>query len=203
MTTPTPAAAASSPYPNPLNDRVHFKLNAAKMHLDRLNDLQANSEGRTLASSNVRMQAEIEIDEFFYHLIGVKDALLHEINRELHLGLAPGDVKEETLNNKLEEMLGEDAKEDLMRRINMMKSGERHPLRRINELHNQSEHRNMIPKDIVASAGGGVTNFALIDPLTSRRMNNQIIDYLTDSYERIEKLQKMVRQNILKYPPPV
>ena len=92
------------------------------MHLDNLHQLEINGGG-SLASSHVRMKAEIEIYELFYHVVGVKDALLQEINRDLLLGLAPEDVKEETINSKLEEKLGEDAKDDLMCRINMMKSG--------------------------------------------------------------------------------
>ena len=46
----------------------------------------------------------------------------------------------------------------------------------------------MLYKDIVAISEVGVTNFALIDAITGKRMANQIIDYLTDCYSRIEKL---------------
>jgi len=31
------------------------------------------------------IDVEIELDEFFYHLVSVKDALLHEINRDFKL----------------------------------------------------------------------------------------------------------------------
>ena len=169
---PSSSRASSSPYPDALNNRVNFKLNAARMHLDNLHQLEINGGG-SLASSNVRMQAEIEIDELFYHLVGVKDALLQEINRDLLLGLAPEDVKEETINSKLEEKLGEDAKDDLMCRINMMKSGERHPLRRINEMHNHSKHRNMLAKHIGVSVPDGETNFVFIDPPRQKVIINQ------------------------------
>jgi hypothetical protein len=82
--------ASSGPplFPNELNNRVNFKLNAARRHLDNLRKLEGNSPGRNLASTRDRMQVEMETDEFLYHLVGVKDALLQEINLGLHLGLA-------------------------------------------------------------------------------------------------------------------
>jgi hypothetical protein len=132
------------------------------------------------------------------YLIGVKDALLQEINCELHLGSASEDVKEQAINKELEQKLGLDAKKDLMTNINKMKSDKTHRLGKISELHNHSKHRAMLKKDIV-SVDGAISSFSLIDPVTEERMKDQIIEYLTDSYERIEKLQKTVRENIPKY----
>jgi hypothetical protein len=65
-------------YPEPLNIRVHFKLNAARRHLDNL--IRLEDSAGSLASSEVRIEAEEHIDEFLYQLVGVKDALLQEIN---------------------------------------------------------------------------------------------------------------------------
>jgi hypothetical protein len=65
-------------YSDELNNRVHFKLNAARRHLDNL--IRLESDAGTLVASNVRVEAEQRIDEFLYHLIGVKDALLQEVN---------------------------------------------------------------------------------------------------------------------------
>jgi hypothetical protein len=70
------SSSSSSPYLNPLENRVYFKLNAAKTHLNTLKRLEDASPGKNLASSKDRMQVEMEIDEILYHLVGVKDALL-------------------------------------------------------------------------------------------------------------------------------
>lgn len=52
------SSSSSLPYPNALEDRVRFKLNAAKVHLDNLKRLEARYG--SLASSNVRIRAEME-----------------------------------------------------------------------------------------------------------------------------------------------
>jgi hypothetical protein len=48
----------------------------------------------------------MEVDEFLYYLVGVKDALLQEINSELHLGLAERDVAISTIDKELEQKKG-------------------------------------------------------------------------------------------------
>lgn len=94
---PSLSESSSSSY-DPLNKRVDFKLHGARIHLHNLKRLE--SIDGALASSRVRLQVEIELDEFLYYLVGVKDALLQEINSEFHLGVAPQDVKEESINSK-------------------------------------------------------------------------------------------------------
>lgn len=59
-------------YPDELNIRVHFKLNAARRHLDNL--IRLEDTAGSLASAEVRIEAEMDIDEFLYQLIGVKDS---------------------------------------------------------------------------------------------------------------------------------
>jgi hypothetical protein len=95
-------------YPDELNNRVHFKLNAARRHLDNL--IRLEDRAGSLASDDVRVQAEMDIDECLYHLVGVKDALLQEINNELHLGLRQRDVNLETINKELSQRGGANAR---------------------------------------------------------------------------------------------
>jgi hypothetical protein len=123
-------------YPYPLDIRVHFKLNAARRHLDNLRRLE--DRVGSLASADVRLEAEMEIDECLYHLISVKDALLQEINSELHLGLAERDVTLRAINTELNQR-GADAK-DITKEIDDMVSDEDNPLWLVNELHNHSKH---------------------------------------------------------------
>lgn len=93
------SSTSSSSY-DPLNNRVDFTLHGVRTHLLNLKRLEA-IDG-TLDSSRVRLQAEMESDEILYYLVGVKDALLQEINSELNLGLALEDVKDETIKKELE-----------------------------------------------------------------------------------------------------
>jgi hypothetical protein len=186
-------------YPNPLNDRVNFKLNAASIHLDNLRRLEANSQAKSLASSDVRVQAEMEIDEFLYHLIGVKDALLQEINCRLHLSLARKEVMIEAINKELNQK--REVAKDITTEICNILSNEKDPLWLANELHNYSKHRAMLVGEIV-NVDGRISSFVLIDPRTNKPMRDDkgnkipIIRYLEDSFTSIEALQKTVREKI-------
>ena len=70
------------------------------------------------AASEVRVEAEQGIDECLYHLIGVKDALLQEVNAQLNQGVPPRNVRLETMNPELDKR-GADAR-DIIREINSM-----------------------------------------------------------------------------------
>jgi hypothetical protein len=157
-----------------------------------------------VSSSTVRMQAEMEADEFFYHLVGVKEALLQEINSKLNLGLLEKDVKLETINKELNQR-GLDAR-DLTREICNMVSKEQNTLWLINEFHNRSKHRSIINPaigyEIIASRE---ISTSLIDPRTGKGMRTDegkqkpIIQYLDESYTNIEELQKTVRDKIRRH----
>jgi hypothetical protein len=200
---------SSSPYPDELNDRVHFKLAAAKTHLDRLKQLKA-SEENFVSSSTIRMQAEMEADEFFYHLVCAKEALLQEINSKLNLGLLEKHVKLETINEKLNELnKRKPGARELTKEICNMMSDDHDPLWLINELHNWSKHRSIIYPglgyEIIADAERGIISTSLIDPRTGKGMRTDeekqksIIQYPEESYTNIEKLQKTVRNKISRY----
>ncbi len=72
-----------------------------------------------------------------------------------------------------------------------------HPLWVVTEFSNHSKHRRLIKKRIV-SVDGKITKVSLIYPHTNRRMKKPAIDYLDDSYKRIEMLQETVRKKIAK-----
>lgn len=62
----------------------------------------------------------------------------------------------------------------------------------------------MLDKEMVV-VDGGINKFSLIDLRTGQGMRTDegmtipIIDYLDDSYKRIERLQKTLRDKIYKY----
>ncbi len=63
-----------------LEDRVKFKLYAAKQHLDRLKKYQTKPR-KHMRSSEIRVKTEMEIDCFLANIIGAKDSLLVQINQ--------------------------------------------------------------------------------------------------------------------------
>ena len=74
-----------------LSDRVGFKLYACQRHLKNLKNIE--SKYGNLASANVRLGAEIEVDCLLLQMIGTVDSLLIEINDKLELGISIDKVE--------------------------------------------------------------------------------------------------------------
>ena len=74
-----------------LSDRVRFKLYACQRHLKNLKNIESKYEN--LASADVRLGAEIEIDCLLSQMIGTVDSLLIEINDKLELGISIDKVE--------------------------------------------------------------------------------------------------------------
>jgi hypothetical protein len=188
--------------PNLPENRGDYKLKAARRHLDNL--IRLEDTAGSLAAGKVRIEAEEDIDEYLYHLIGVKDALLQEINNELHLDLAQRDANLGAINIKLNQR-GADARA-ITKEIDDMLSNEHNPLWLVNELHNHSKHRNLIGQAIVIE-NGRLARASLIDPRTGEemrtaddvRMRILATFYLEESYTGIEDLQRTVREKIRQY----
>lgn len=85
-----------------------------------------------------------------------------------------------------------------------MVSVEDDPLWLVNELHNHSKHRNLIGQAIVIVTTR-LLRASLINPRTGEGMRTDdgrrilAIDYLEESYRRIEKLQRIVLEKIRQY----
>jgi hypothetical protein len=188
--------------PNLPENRGDYKLKAARRHLDNL--IRLEDTAGSLAAGKVRIEAEEDIDEYLYHLFGVKDALLQEINNELHLDLAQRDANLGAINIKLNQR-GADARA-ITKEIDDMLSNEHNPLWLVNELHNHSKHRNLIGQAIVIE-NGRLARASLIDPRTGDemrtaddvRMRILATFYLEESYTGIEDLQRTVREKIRQY----
>ena len=74
-----------------LEDRIKFKLYAAEHHLNNLRSFKPSSD--TEINTHVRrVPWEIEIEGFLFHLIGIKDSFLFQINDKLGLGIDVKDV---------------------------------------------------------------------------------------------------------------
>jgi hypothetical protein len=174
----------TQPTANPfaLDERVNFMLFVTKRHLYNLRQLEDRTG--SLAGDEVRNQAEIEINELLYHLVGVRDALLQEINTELNLGLPQRDGTLGVINNQRNQR-GANAR-DMTRETDDTGYNPQNPLWLLVELHNRSEHRSLIVQDTVL-VDGQLLRASLIDPRTDRVMRNDrgerilAINYLDDS----------------------
>ncbi len=82
-----------------LNDRIEFKLYAAKQHLNKLKEI-ANVYGE-ISKSDARIDIEIEVDCFLLQLIGAVDSLLFQINHRLDLGIPTDHVNFATVQSAL------------------------------------------------------------------------------------------------------
>ena len=74
-----------------LSDRVGFKLYTCQRHLKNLKNIE--SKYGNLASADVRLSAEIEVDCLLLQMIGTVDSLLIEINDKLELGISIDKVE--------------------------------------------------------------------------------------------------------------
>jgi hypothetical protein len=119
----------------------------------------------------------------------------------LRLGLAQRDVTLGTINRELNQR-GSNAKDITKEMDNMVSEAD--PLWLINELHNHSKHRNLIGQAINI-INGRLDRASLINPRTGEGMRTAdgrrffAIDYLEQSYTRIEELQRTVRNKISHY----
>ncbi len=153
--------------------------------MDRLKELQENKA--STVSSEARLLAEIEIDEFFYQLVSAKDALLQEINQKLQLILSLKDVNTEKINSRLKDQ----SREDVMAKINRVGS-EGNWLWLVNEFHNISKHRQLV------AVNDKITKVALYRPDTEKAMYKDILDYLPDWLKKLERLVADIRSKISK-----
>jgi hypothetical protein len=73
-----------------IENRVKFKLYAAEQHLKNLKILE--QDGSNMQSFKERVRWEMEIESFLFHIVGVRDSLLVNINNKLELRLEGRDI---------------------------------------------------------------------------------------------------------------
>ncbi|CAN5516418.1 hypothetical protein BH18THE1_BH18THE1_03370 [soil metagenome] len=82
-----------------LIDRVKFKLFAAQMHLNRLQEIKIDQ--RNVDKVDPRVPLELEIDCFLSQILGAVDCLLILINARLDLGISIEKVDLATIQSAL------------------------------------------------------------------------------------------------------
>jgi hypothetical protein len=182
-----------------IENRVEFKLYAAKQVLDRLKQLE--KEG-SISSSNIgRVKWEMNIECLLAHLVGSVDAILVRINDKLRLGQdvkyvnsSPTGLK--AINDKLNAQGNGKLLEDLNTAI-QPKSW----LWTLKDVRNQGLHRSLINIRVKVgmhddvNTGKSWSDGYEISLRTDPQTDLAIIPYLEDSINRTKKLIEDIIQN--------
>ncbi|MGD1837559.1 MAG: hypothetical protein ACPKPY_05825 [Nitrososphaeraceae archaeon] len=201
-----------------LDDRIEFKLYAAKYHLNNLITIKKTHGG---FGGMQRIRSEIEIDGFFAETIGAVDAVAILINEKLKIGL---NINEVTINKVIDKISNKKNQSNsrLLKELNAFKNEINYKIKnkqrskitwfeRFYELRNHSIHRNMLQKSkhvYVAihdnvnnnktSSNLNVIEYFPTDPRNpnSKHMKISIIRYSADLIKRIEnKINKIRKQD--------
>jgi hypothetical protein len=136
-----------------LEDRVQFKLYAAKQHLKNLQNFLDRNGIYMNSSFQSRVYSEILIEDLLFQLVGSVDAFLIRINDKLGLGLKEESIYSNSqtvmkVSNKLETQGKSELLTELQnalkseKRLNGPEEGDR--LWNLRELRNRGAHRQLI-----------------------------------------------------------
>ncbi len=157
-----------------IEDRIKFKLHAAEHHLKNLQALEQDYV--SISTFEGRIKWEIEIEDFLFQLVGIRDAVLFRINDKIGLKLKNKKV---TLDN-VETELNAHNKKSLWETIKIFKEHSNW-FSALNKLRNQSTHRKLV--NIHVAVGTGKRKVYLItDPQTEL----EPIPYLEDSLQNMK-----------------
>jgi hypothetical protein len=176
-----------------LGDRAKFKLCAAEHHLNNLRSFD-QSDNIRIRTSEGRVPWEIEIESFLYHIIGVKDSLLVQINDKLQLKLKEREVG---LRN-VKMILNTIGKGALLADMKIFESGNDGWFSRVNKLRNQSTHRSLLNLKFSVTVGssnepkvyfvGGPADELEVIPFLE-----QIVKNMKDLIERIKNTEPLLK----------
>lgn len=177
---------------NVVNDRVEFKLQASKYHLDRLKQIQ-RKEGSL--STWKYFEAQVELEGFFSQLTGTIDALLSEINSKMNLGLSPEKITLRSVNKRMEKA---EPPKGILTEINQV-SKPAEWLGQVYEYRNHGLHRGLIPNAV--ELGGGnfrVKDYLMREPrnVLSGRTEEETIPCLEKSLHHMRQLVDSVRKKL-------
>jgi hypothetical protein len=167
-----------------LSDRVRFKLYACQRRLKNLKNIE--SKYGNLASADVRLSAEIEVDCLLSQMIGTVDSLLIEINDKLELGISIDKVEMVTV---LSGLLAKTNKIELLEDLdNASQYGNWYWL--VKQLRNYSFHSSLILMP------ANSTRLYLPRMPTSSVNDStsiELIPYLEQSLNKLKKLIENIR----------
>jgi hypothetical protein len=167
-----------------LSDRVRFKLYACQRRLKNLKNIE--SKYGNLASADVRLSAEIEVDCLLSQMIGTVDSLLIEISDKLELGISIDKVEMVTV---LSGLLAKTNKIELLEDLdNASQYGNWYWL--VQQLRNYSFHSSLILMP------ANSTRLYLPRMPTSSVNDStsiELIPYLEQSLNKLKKLIENIR----------
>ena len=176
-----------------IENRMEFKLYAAKQHLKNLRNLE--QEGGSIGFSKERVRWEMEIESFLFYVVGVRDSFLVKINDKLGLKLKEEEVYMNTIENKLNHLNEQHLLTDL-KNFNTSSC-----FRILKESRDQSTHRRLIEvrfshglyEDLNAGTSRSVKPkvFLVADP--DKQL--EIIPFLEDSLQKVEALLGQIINN--------
>ena len=143
---------------NAARQRTNAKLRYASIHLDELR------LRRMVCGSLVGDWERAHQESFLYHLLGVRDALLQEINLFHDCGLMPEHVRKQDLLEKLAKMNGHSQALSTLTRLEGMKSSW---ISIASRMRNTFTHQKGVPRMILVDGERGDPVF-LRDPAIDR-----------------------------------
>ena len=90
---------ATEDFLNFQEDRISFKLHACRQHLSNLKKIELRYND--IASNDIRMTVEMEIDSFLCQMIGTVDSLLSIINDTFTLMIPPDRIEIDKIQSAL------------------------------------------------------------------------------------------------------
>jgi len=129
-----------------------------------------------------------------FHLIGAKDAFLHEINNAYELGLPVKDVRESKLEKALKRKDRESPELNTLKKLQSEKTSW---LAIANELRHHGTHRTNISRKLYL---GGERNGEVVfeNPLTATEMSKTIPHFIKECLDNMTNLVQALRAALPK-----
>jgi hypothetical protein len=170
-----------------IGNRTKFKLYTAEQHLKNLKNLEQDCT--TMHSSKGRVEWEMEIESFLFHLVGVSDSLVAKTNDIFGFNLGAGKVRIEIMEPLL---------------INRNEGGLLSNLRRfdneswfhkLRDWRNQVTHISLLPMLFTIDVGEGNKPRVFFRDDQDKKL--EVIPFLEDSLQNV----KVLLQDIIKNEP--
>jgi hypothetical protein len=160
-------------------DRIRFKLHACRQHLSNLKNIELRYND--LASNDIRMSAEMEIDSFVCQMIGTVDSLLFRINDTFGLMISSDRIEIDKIQSAL--------------------SAETKSIDLLNDLDKANQYGNWywtIKQLRNYSLGNSLISPQAFEALSNyTKTNMKMIPYFEQSLEYLERLVESIRKREL------
>jgi len=171
---------------NAAQERTNAKLKYAAIHLD---DLRLR---RALCGPQVGNWERAHQESFLFHLLGVRDALLQEINLYHGCGLKMKNVSIARISQRL---VRNGAVSKALRTLMRMEGMKSSWLSVAKRLRNTSTHQRNVPRQLVVDGANNDPQF-FCDPLTGKWIEIDCIELFSHWHAKATKLVKNLRDKM-------